>query len=231
MGVLEWIQKPNNLDKKVTTHFLVSCPPARSLKGIKFIQEIFLIRALRALSCHEWWPVGKLHPLDRAPGCSVHERRDLSELKEFSMVPLQGFHHICLFYSYQSCFISESLQLCLWGKWNSTRCKSEVPCFVLFGIGDLLRRKALLRGLSRINVWLPEGTKCSLQSLSPSRFSVRTNFPPWLDCLLWGWLKFPPAGVLLPGGSSTFCSSRTGDSAGTASRYPSTRTPHNLSDR
>lgn len=33
---------------------------------------------------------------------------------------------------------------------------------------DLLRRKALLRGLLRINVWLPEGTKCSLQSLSTS---------------------------------------------------------------
>lgn len=110
--------------------------------------------------------------MDSAPGCSVHERRDLSELKEFSMVPLQGFHHICLFYLYQLCFISEFLQLCLWGKWNPTRCKSEVPCFVLFGIGDLLRKKMLLRGLLRINVWLPEGTECSLQSLSPSPISL-----------------------------------------------------------
>lgn len=135
---------------------------------MKLIQEIFSVRALRALSYHDWWPVGKLEHLNSAPGCSVHERRDLSELKEFSVVPLQGFHHSCLFYSYQSYFISESLQLCLWGKWNSTRCKSKGLCFVLFGIGDLLRRKLLLRELLRINVWLPEGTKGSRRSLSPS---------------------------------------------------------------
>lgn len=67
-------------------------------------------------------------------------------------------------------------------------------------------------------------------SFSIPHFSIRTNFPPWLDCLLWGRLQFPPAGVLLPTGSSTFCTSRTADSTGTASRSPNTHTPHNLSD-
>lgn len=122
------------------------------------------------MTCRETATPGQYSRLPCARGSTQRPVRTEQVLNGFLL------HHNRLLYSYQLCFVPESLQFCSWGKRNCTSHKSKGLCFVLLGTADLLRRIKDPEGPAENKQLTCRGHKVYFAiSFSMPHFSIRAN--------------------------------------------------------